>query len=223
MKNILKISFYGGLISMCALLFSVDAYSQEQETSEETDISPKFGIKGGVNLTNLYVDDVKDEHMKVGGNIGLFAKLPLVRGLSLQPELLYSNKGSKVTYDNVFLGSGQYRFNLNYIETPISLVINLTRNFSIHGGAYAAYLAGANIKDVDDDGTINDVDELNADNFNRFDYGVLAGAAIDVQNFTIGARYNYGLRELGKSGSFSGELLKDSKNSALSLYIGFGF
>jgi hypothetical protein len=223
MKKILKMCLYGGLVSLCVMAFSPRVYSQEQETSAESDISPKFGIKGGINLANLYVDDVKDHNLKVGLNAGIFAKVPLVRGLSIQPELLYSSKGSKVTYDNFVLGSGEYRFNLNYLEAPVSLVVNLARNFNIHGGAYAAYLLNANITDMNDDGTIQDVDNLNADKFNRFDYGLLAGLGVDVQNFTIGARYNYGLRQIGKSGSFSGQLLNNSKNSAVTLYIGFGF
>lgn len=228
MKKLVRMNLYGGIFSLCLMTFIQDVYSQEQETASETDITAKFGFKGGINLTNLYVSDVKDENMKLGVNAGFFAKIPLVRGLSIQPELLYSNKGSKVTYDNIlydnFLyGRGEYRFNLHYIEAPISIVVNLARNLNIHGGVYSAYLAGASVTDMNEDGTINGVQTLNADNFNRFDYGLLGGVALDIQNFTIGARYNYGLREVGKSGSLSGNLTNDSKNSALQFYIGFGF
>lgn len=201
------------------------AVAQEQQAMGESSLSPKFGIKGGVNLTNLYVDDdVSDENMKVGFNAGFFAKLPVTRGFSIQPELLYSSKGAKETYNNFILGEGEYRFNLNYIELPVLAVFNLAKNFNLHVGPYVSYLAGVNIKDLNkDEGTIDEVAELDADNFNRFDYGVAGGLGIDISNFTIGARYNYGLKEIGKSGSVSGELLKDSKNSAISLYIGIGF
>jgi hypothetical protein len=201
------------------------AVAQEQQSMGENDLSPKFGIKGGVNLTNLYVDDdVSDENMKVGFNAGFFAKLPVTRGFSIQPELLYSSKGAKETYDNFIMGDGEYRFNLNYIELPVLAVFNLSKNFNLHVGPYVSYLAGVNIKDLNkDEGTIDEVAELDADNFNRFDYGLAGGLGIDISNFTIGARYNYGLREIGKSGSVSGELLKNSKNSAISLYIGIGF
>jgi hypothetical protein len=223
MKKLFKMCLYSGLVCACALAFSPAVYSQEQETSDESDISPKFGIKGGVNFANLYVNDVKDRNMKVGLNAGIFGKVPLVRGLSIQPELLYSSKGAKVTYDNFILGEGEYRYNLNYLELPVSLVINLARNFNIHGGAYAAYLLDANVTDMNEDGTIQEINDMDADSFNRSDFGLLAGLGLDIQNFTIGARYNYGLREIGKSGKFSGQLLNDSKNSAVSLYIGFGF
>src|SRR3954462_4064236 len=141
----------------------VMANAQEQRTSSETSLTPKFGIKAGVNLANLYVDDVKDENMKLGFNGGLVAKIPLVKGLSIQPELLYTSKGSKLTYDNVLFGSGEYRYNLNYVELPLLAVINLGKCFNIQAGGYAAYLTGANIKNMDNEGNVNDITKLNAE------------------------------------------------------------
>lgn len=213
-----------------AILFIVSVFftslcvsAQEQQTSMENGLRPKFGIKGGLNLTNLYVDNVSDEHMKVGFNAGIFAKLPVTRGFSIQPELLYSLKGAKDTYNNIVQGSGEYQFNLGYIELPVLAVINLARNFNLQAGGYAAYLIAANVKNVDNQGNINGATDLNADNFQRFDYGLAGGLAFDIENVTIGARYNYGLGNIGKSGSLSGDLTKNSKNAGLSIYLGFGF
>ena len=213
----------GAVLTTMAIAFCTVASAQEQQTTTENSLSPKIGIKGGVNLSNLYVDDVKDENMKVGINIGLFSKIPMTRGFSIQPELLYSNKGSKLTYDNIIAGEGEYRFNLNYVELPVLAVVNLTKNINIHAGPYVSFLTSANVKDLKSDGTENKVTDLKADNFNRFDYGLAGGIGFDFQNFTLGARYNYGLGEIGKSGTLSGELTKDSKNSNVSLYIGIGF
>lgn len=210
-------------VLLAALTTGTRSFAQEQQTTSESDLSPKFGIKGGVNLTNMFVDDVSDENMKVGFNAGFFAKLPITRGFSIQPELLYTSKGAKLTYDNILEGEGEYRFNLNYIELPVLAVVNVAKNFNLHVGPYVSYLAAANIKNLDDDGNNNDVVDLKAENFNRFDYGLVGGLGIDISNFTIGARYNYGLKEIGKSGSVSGQLTKDSRNSAISLYIGVGF
>jgi hypothetical protein len=212
-----------GLLSAALLTAGTGLFAQEQKTSAENSLSPKFGIKGGVNLTNMYVQDVSDENMKVSFNAGFFAKLPVTQGFSIQPELLYTSKGAKETYDNFILGEGEYRFNLNYIELPVLAVFNVAKNFNVHVGPYVSYLVSANIKDLDDDGTIEDIKELDAENFNRFDYGVAGGLGIDISNFTLGARYSYGLKEIGKSGSLSGQLTKDSKNSAISLYIGICF
>jgi hypothetical protein len=197
-------------------------FAQEQQTRSEGSLSPKFGIKAGVNLTNMYVQDVSDENMKVGFNAGFFAKLPVARGFSIQPELLYTSKGAKETYDNFILGEGEYRFNLNYIELPVLAVINVAKNFNVHVGPYISYLAEANIKDLNDDGSIDEIADLDTDDFNRIDYGLVGGLGIDIANFTLGARYSYGLREIGDS-DIAGQLTKDSKNSAISLYIGLGF
>ncbi|MEJ7768175.1 MAG: porin family protein [Chitinophagaceae bacterium] len=196
--------------------------AQEQQTSMENSLRPKFGVKGGVNLSNLYVEDADDENLKLGLNLGFYAKIPIAKGFSIQPELIYSSKGSKLTYNNIILGRGEYRFNLNYVEVPVLAVINLASNINLQAGPYVSYLASANVKDMNEDGTIENAKDLNADNFNRFDYGLAGGIGIDVQNFTIGARYNYGLKEIGDSG-LSGRLTRDSKNSVLSIFIGLGF
>ncbi|HUR11908.1 MAG TPA: porin family protein [Flavitalea sp.] len=203
-------------------IFVISANGQQQQTAGEWSASGKFGIKGGINLSNLYVDNVEDENMKIGLNLGFFAKVPIVRGFSIQPELLYSSKGSKLTYNNL-LGQGEYRFNLNYVELPVLGVINLARNFNLHGGVYAGYLVSANIKEMDENGNINEISDLNEESFNRFDYGLVGGLGVDVQNFTIGARYNYGLQKIGESGSVAGTFVGNAKNSAITLYIGFGF
>jgi hypothetical protein len=205
------------------LLASTTAYAQEQQTAAESGLSAKFGIKGGLNLTSLYVDNVSSEHMKAGFNAGVFAKLPVTKGFSIQPELLYSVKGAKDTYSNFLQGDGEYRFNLGYMELPVLAVINLAPNFNLHLGGYAAYLVSANVKDVNNDGTIEGATDLNADNFNRWDFGLVGGLGFDIQNFTLGARYNYGLSEIGKSGNLSGDLTKNSKNAGVSIYVGFGF
>lgn len=206
------------------ICFITAATAQEQKTSTESTLQPKIGFKGGINLSNLYVDDVEDENMKVGLNLGVFAKFPITRGFSIQPEVLYSSKGAKLRYDNVF-GEGEYRFNLNYVEVPVLAVFNLGRNFNIQAGGYAAYLASANVKRLDtDNGDVDHIADLNTDNFKRFDYGLVGGVGLDIQHFTIGARYNYGLNEIGDDdGGITGAATKNSKNSAFTFYIGVGF
>ncbi len=214
-------SLFAGFLLM-ASASSVSA--QVQQTSSEYTLTPKIGVKGGVNFTNLYVDEVTDENMKAGINLGLFAKIPVTRGFSVQPEVLYSNKGAKVAYNNSLIG-GEYRFNLNYLEVPVLAVFNLGKNFNIHAGGYAAYLTSANIK-AEDNGHSNEaIVEYDENDFNRFDYGLVGGLGFDVKGFTLGARYNYGLNQVGeKSNSFmSNTVLRNAKNSGFNVYVGYGF
>jgi len=199
------------------ILISLKAFTQDNGWN-----ALKLGVKGGVNFSNLYVDDVDDENMKAGLNLGLFAKIPVTKRLSFQPEILYSSKGSKITYNNI-LGSGTYRFNLNYVEVPLLAVVNIAGPLNLQAGGYVAYLSSANVKSVDDEGNIQEVNDLDADNFNRFDGGLVGGLSFDIKGFTIGGRYNYGLNEVGESGSLAGQLTKNSKNSVITFYVGFGF
>jgi hypothetical protein len=211
------------LIGITMTAVSGTAFSQQQQTSVEPHLEPKFGIKGGFDLTSLYISDVSSEHMKPGFDAGVFAKLPLTRGFSIQPELIYSLKGAKDTYNNLVQGNGEYRYNLGYMEVPVLAVVNILPNFNLQAGGYAAYLVNANIKQVNSNGDVANSVELNTGDFNRWDFGLIGGAAFDIENFTLGARYSYGLSEIGKSGNLSGDLTKNSKNAGVSVYIGFGF
>ncbi|HVU98142.1 MAG TPA: porin family protein [Puia sp.] len=210
-------------LSAALLLTASTAFGQQQQTSSEPNLKAKFGIKGGFDLTTLYSSDVSTNHMKAGFDAGVFAKLPVTRGFSIQPELLYSLKGAKSTYSNFVQGNGEYRFNLGYIQVPVLAVVNLAPNFNLHLGGYAAYLVNSNIKNVSNNGDLVSATELNTGDFNRWDFGLAGGAAFDIGNVTLGARYNYGLSEIGKSGSASGDLTKGMKNAGFSFYAGFGF
>src|ERR1700743_701874 len=95
-----------------ALLLAGTVFGQEQQTSTESNLKTKFGIKGSFSLTTLYSSDVSTNHMKPGFDAGIFVKMPVTRGFSIQPEVLYSLQGSKNSYDNFAEGTGEYRFNL---------------------------------------------------------------------------------------------------------------
>ena len=206
-----------------ALFLATNAFAQQQQTSAESDLKAKFGIKGGLNLTTLYSSDVSSDHMKAGFDAGVFAKLPVTKGFSIQPEILYSLKGAKNTYSNFVQGDGEYRFNLGYVEVPVLAVVNLAPNFNLHLGGYAAYLVNSNIKNVDNNGEVQGATNLSTSDFNRWDFGLVGGLGFDIENFTLGARYNYGLSEIGKSGNLTGDLTKNQKNAGISVYVGFGF
>ncbi len=178
----------------------------------------KGGLKAGANFTNLYVDDVSDENMKIGLNLGLWHQSA---DGNFQTEINYSNKGAQILYDGA-LGSGKYNYNLNYIEVPV-LFVGHVGPLNLHVGPYAAFLVGVNIKSKDSDGNVEGVTQLDRDDFNTFDYGLAGGVGIDFESSQIGLRYSYGLREIGKSGSFAGEAVNNAKNSALQLYVAFDF
>lgn len=168
----------------------------------------------------MYTEDVDDKNVLTSFNAGLFANLPITGFISIQPELLFSRKGAELTYNNAF-ADGTAKFKLNYIEVPILLKLNLTKNFNIHAGPYFAYLIDAQVTNETVNGNFNFEDNFNNDDFNKIDAGVAVGLGVDFDLIGIGARYNYGLSTVGKEKTFSGTnyTFPDGKNSNLSVYI----
>lgn len=179
----------------------------------------RVGFKGGVNFSSLYTKDSYDSKMLTGFNIGLFSKVPITERVAFQPELYYTTKGAEITYNNTFV-DGIARFKLNYIELPLLLAINVTDNFNIHVGPYASYLISGKVKNESNVNLFNFEDNVNSDDFNRFDVGIAVGAGIDFGSLGLGVRYNYGLTTVGKEKSFLGTTytFPDAKNGVLNLY-----
>jgi len=197
---------------LSALFLSVFALSNSQENKS-------FGIKGGVNFTNLYTEDVDDNNVLFGLNAGLVAVFSFTDFLAIQPEILFSGKGAELKYNNAFV-EGKAKFRLNYIEVPVLLRVNLTNSFSIQAGPYIAYLIDANVKNETNNELFDFEENLDTDDFKKFDYGLSGGVELEFSPISIGARYNYGVANVGKERNFEGNTytFPDAKNSALSIY-----
>ncbi len=176
----------------------------------------KAGIKGGLNVSNLYIDDVNDENARYGFNVGFFGEVISGDAAALQLELLYSTKGSRAYYDGVF--DQEVKYNLNYLDLPVLAVIKLGETAEIHLGGYASYLLQANIEYNGDWGSGNQ--EVNKDRLNSFDYGLTGGVGFNFGPVQIGARYNYGLAKIADD-DVSRALIGDSKNSNAQVFVAF--
>jgi hypothetical protein len=209
MKNLKTLSF----ILILGLTTLASAQVNDGTTAQ-------FGVKGGVNFSNFYVEDVDDNNVLTSFNAGLFATIPLNDFLAFQPELLYSRKGSELVYDNA-IASGSAKFKLNYIELPVLLKINVAKNLSVHAGPYVAYLIDAQVSNETDSGSFDFEDNYDNDDFNKFDVGLSAGVGLDFDNLGIGVRYNYGLSTIGKERTVAGQTytIPDGKNSNISAYL----
>lgn len=197
--------------------FSQVAFSQTTDSAKL-----KFGVKGGVNFSNLYTEDVDDSNLLTGFNLGLFARLPITQTFAIQPELSYTTKGAELEYNNAFV-NGTSTFKLNYLELPVLLVINLSENFSVHGGPYVAYLIDGEATN-NSQGTLFDVENnLDNDDYNKFDTGLSVGIGYDTNKIGFGVRYNYGLQKVGKERNFNGTnyTFPNGKNSTVNLYLSY--
>jgi hypothetical protein len=194
--------------------------SNAQGQRERTD--PRFGIKGGVNFSNFYTNDESQADMLTGFNVGIFGKVPLASFAAIQPELYYSRKGAEVTYNSLIV-DGRARFSLNYLELPILLVINLTRNFNIQAGAYGSYLISGVVKNQSGINLFNFEQNIDSQDYNRFEAGLIVGAGIDIGSLSIGARYHYGLTNVGRERTFMGitYYVPNAKNGVFNVYAAF--
>ena len=203
MKNSKKLIFASLVLSF----MSFTAVQAQEKTAS-------FGFKGGLNFSNLYTDNVDDNNVLTGFNAGLYAKFPISNNIAIQPEISYTTKGAELVYNNAFV-QGTAKFNVNYIEVPVLLVMNITDNFNVHVGPYAAYMVSG--KTTNDSNFSSSESELDTNDFNKFDAGLAGGVGFDLDVVNFGVRYNYGLTKIGKDDSF---ISSDAKNSVLSAYIG---
>lgn len=216
MKSIARLSTYLFLVSFVMSPLLLQAQMGDS----------RFGVKGGVNLSNFNRGDVGTQNMRIGFNLGLFTELAVGENFSIQPELLLSTKGNRATYgdDDGVLdlagAEGEVKTNLTYIDIPVLAKVTVGEVLNIHVGPYASYLIGANASTEGD--LANGSEELDRDNFKTWDYGLAAGLGVDIDVVTIGARYNLGLVNVAESTPAKG-ILDNSKNSVLQFYVGVGF
>ena len=212
MKTTKKLLFRFALVSTLLIITS----SIQAQDSLRT----RVGIKGGINFSTLYADNVDDTKMLTGVNFGLFAKLPLSDHFAIQPELYYSMKGAEVKYNNFFV-DGTARFNFNYIEVPLLLVVNITDFVNVHAGPYAAYLISGKAKNESNANIFDFEESLDTDDYNKFDLGIAVGVGLDFKAISLGLRYNHGTTTIGKEETFLGTTytFPDAKNGVLSLYL----
>src|SRR6478736_858443 len=144
----------------------------------------RAGLKGGLNVSNLYSDNINDENARYGFNAGIYGQFLSSSVFAIQPELLYTTKGTQAEYHST-LGNQTVKFNLNYLELPLLAVFKLGRSAEIHAGGYAAYLLQANVKY---EGTFaNGTDDLDRDQFKHGDAGLVAGFGINFGAVQVGA------------------------------------
>lgn len=146
-----------------------------------------FGLKTGINLsifrTTIDYADV-DPSLKAGLVFGCFAEIPLSPRFLVQPEFLYSQMGSNVTY-SIY---GDMTFKYNYFSVPFLLKFKVAKKMNVFAGPQADFLIRARQKDNDRTITIsNDI--------NDFDFSITAGIEATSEKFVFGVRYIHGTQD----------------------------
>ena len=198
------------LIALCMMGISLPGIQAQM-----TEGGVRFGLKLGINGTNLY-DDAKAENRdgRIGISGGAFAKIPLGQSnFSLRPELLLATKGANYQRDS-FVSSLKFA----YIELPVSLEFNLSI-LNLHGGLNASYLANAKGEFKDENG--NPV-QFNKSTLQSLDFGWHLGAGLDLGNVGLHFRLERSLNDVGNDQSIE-NLVGSLKNSAWTISFAYGF
>lgn len=174
----------------------------------------KYGVKAGVNLTSMSNDMSFDPGfgMGVGFRVGGFLNmrwgqrtensLPGTGLWGVQPEILYSNQSVKTDAGDV---------KMNFIAIPLLLKIYPTTAFSIEVGPEFSYLLSTSPSTMAVDGA-----EIQVGDCKGLNVGITAGLAYDFDmGLTVGARYTYGLTDMGKNLKW--------KNSNVQVTLGWMF
>jgi len=199
---------------VCAVVISMLSFSEAQAQYA------RAGIKAGLNLSNLYVDQADDDKARVGWHAGFYGQLFASEAFAIQPEVNFSTKGTGVTQIDANSARYESKFNLSYIDIPVLAVFKLGSVAEIHAGAYWAYLLGAEIKN-NDRNPDNEFTTVDRDNFDDWDYGLVGGIGFNVgESAQLGLRYNYGLNEIAESRG-ARRMFGNSKNQVAQLYLAF--
>ncbi|RNI32643.1 PorT family protein [Rufibacter immobilis] len=193
---------------------------------------PRIGIKAGANYSNISGDlDNEDIYENKFGFVGgLTANFNLTSDgfLSIQPELLYSQRGYQYKDEQYTIGSGanaiNYRsegnVNFNYLDLPIALRVNAGGLF-FEAGPQASYLLG--IKDKSEtflgDNRSTTERKIEKDDLSEFEIGYIAGLGYQTQNgLSLNLRYNGSINSLAKDDN---DELTNARHSAFQLTLGF--
>jgi hypothetical protein len=160
-----------------ALLAATAIYAQRPTTH--------FGIKAGVNLANLEIEDAADGDHRTGFHVGGLAHIHISRQFAIQPELVFSLQGREQT-----IAGTEYRNNLSYINVPILAQYMIGDGFRLQTGPQLGILVSAENK-------VNDIESDVKDSYKTPDFSWSFGASY-LTNVGLGfdARYNLGISNI---------------------------
>ncbi len=190
------------LALMCTVILGLHGIGNAQTPTKENRNSPHFGLKAGVNISNVY--DTKGEDFvakaKAGVAIGAFVQIPLVSIIGVQPEILYSQKGFKGT--GKILGSSyNYTRTTNYLDIPLLLAIKPINELTILVGPQYSFLLSEKNEFENTLFTSEQEQQFNNDNIRKNTLAFLGGADFNFDKVIIGARAGWDVQNNAGDGT----------------------
>jgi hypothetical protein len=162
------------LLYLFMLGFSSSCFAQ-LSVGLKAGLGTNFMTKQSFNRTGLPYAPSFSRGEFIGFHVGGFVKVPIFKKLSLQPEILLTQRGT---------GTGQYEMvRAFYIEMPVLLQFQLTEKLSIEAGPVFSRLKSATIGGSDSFGF-----------FERSPMSLQFGVGYQIaKNVNLSGSYLYGL------------------------------
>ena len=154
--------------------------------------------KAGFVLSTVTGDGTS---FKPGFTAGLEAQYQINNWFGLSAGALYTTAGYKVKDD------GDYKLNTGYVNIPVMAKFYVTKGLSLNAGLQLGFMTTATAKSPLGDADCKDL-------CNKTDFSIPLGAAYEIGDFVIDARYNLGLTNVGKD-------VGKNKNSVIMLTLGY--
>ena len=160
-------------VGMIVLLIQAGARAQTSNVH--------FGLKAGINMSTVHVEDGPDYDSRTGFYAGGLAHIHLTKHFAVQPEVLYSSQGAE---------DGNIKYKTGYINVPILGQYMTNTGFRLQTGPQVGFLVSAKNK-------IEDLEVNVKDNYNTVDFAWSFGASyISKTGLGLDARYNLGLSNI---------------------------
>lgn len=194
------------LIVCLILLAGQQAYSQAQLA---------IGIKAGPNFASIDTKSSAGENYKnrAGFHGGAFV---LIKGgkIGVQPEVIFSQQGSKVRINNE-----NFESNFSYVNIPIILKLYTIAGINIQAGPQFGFVTKADAPIQEQIGTPATVQDVK-DRMKSSDFTLALGLGWDLPfGLTLDARYNLGLSKVYDNAPT--QQTDDAKNQVFQLSVGY--
>lgn len=181
-------------ILLSAVVVSLSLSGLAQTGSDARD-QVQFGLKAGVNLSNVW--DEHDQNFEANNKWGFvggaFLQIPIGTYLGVQPEILYSQKGFQGS--GVFLGqSYSFTRTTNYLDIPILFTFKPSANFALVGGPQYSYLMSQQDVFISGPYTSSEFRQYENDNIRRNTLGLVLGFDVTLDHFMFSPRAGWDMQ-----------------------------
>jgi hypothetical protein len=190
------------ILTIALITLSVSNSIAQESTSTDNREKLFFGFKVGTNYSNVYDSESEDfvADSKFGLAAGAFVSIPLGKFIGVQPEILFSQKGFKSS--GTFLGT-EYKATrtTNFIDVPLLFAVKPVEFITILFGPQYSYLMKQKDEFTSGSFSSSEEEEFTNDNIRKNTFSLIGGADLNFNNFVIGLRSGWDLKNNQGDGS----------------------